>query len=153
MMKNILLILGLATSLLFSAKSEAQQVPQGPFNDHNQLIAAWQQFDVYGAGFVYQDNQLVFQREGFGPAAVGYYYSCVAEGLIRINRCPENGPFSSIAAIQAYWSRWATATVSATRITVNNQLVYSYTDGFGPAMAKNYVYCANRGAYMVNCNQ
>ncbi len=153
MMKNILLTLGLSIGLLLSGKSEAQQIPQGPFNDYNQLIAAWQQFDVYGAGRAYQDNQLVFQREGFGPAAVGYYYGCPAEALIRINRCPENGPFSSIGAIQSYWSTWASATVSATRITVNNQLVYSYTDGFGPAMTKNYVYCANRGAYMVDCNQ
>ena len=151
--KNILLMLVLTASLLLSGKSEAQQVPQGPFNNYNQLISAWQQFDVYGAARVYQDNQLVFQREGFGPAAVGYYYGCAAEGLIRINRCPENGPLSSIGAIQSYWSRWASATVSATYIYVNNQLVYSYPDGFGPAMTKNYVYCANRSAYMVNCNQ
>lgn len=153
MIKKSLFMLALAVSLLFSGKSQAQQVPQGPFNDYSQLIAAWQQFDTSGAARVFQDNQLVFQREGFGPAAVGYYYGCAAEGLIRINRCPENGPFYSIGAIQAYWSQWAAATVTATRITVNSQLVYSYTDGFGPAMVKNYVYCANRGAYMVNCYQ
>ena len=153
MIKKSLFMLALAASLLFSGKSQAQQIPQGPFNDYSQLIAAWQQFDTSGAARVYQDNQLVFQREGFGPAAVGFYYGCAAEGLIRINRCPENGPFYSIGAIQSYWSQWASATVNATRITVNSQLVYSYTDGFGPAMVKNYVYCANRGAYMVNCYQ
>ena len=70
-MKKILLMLAMTASLLFSGKSEAQQVPQGSFNNYNQLISAWQQFDVYGAARVYQDNQLVFQREGFGPAAVG----------------------------------------------------------------------------------
>jgi hypothetical protein len=153
MIKNILLMLCLAASLLVSGKSQAQQVPQGPFNDYNQLISAWQQFDVSGAGYAYIDNQLVFQREGFGPAAVGYYANCAAEGLIRINRCPENGPFSSVNAIRTYWSRWASATVTATFIYVNNQLVYSYSDGFGPAMTKNYVYCASRRAYMVNCSQ
>jgi hypothetical protein len=151
--KNILLVLGLAACLLFSGKSEAQQVPQGPFRDYNQLISTWQQFDVNGAGYAYLDNRLVFQREGFGPAAIGYYYDCTAEGLIRIGRCPENGPFSSITAIKTYWSRWAAATVTATYIYVNNQLVYSYPDGFGPAMTKNYVYCANRRAYLVNCSQ
>ncbi len=153
MIKHSLLLLALLASLLFSGKSAAQQVPQGPFTDYRQLIAAWQQFDIYGAGRAFQDGQLIFQREGFGPAAIGYYYGCPAEGLIRINRCPENGPFYSIGAIQSYWSQWAAASVTATRITVNNQLVYTFTDGFGPAMTKNYVYCTNRGAYMVNCNQ
>lgn len=153
MIKPILLALGLVVSLLFSGKSAAQTAPQGPFNDYNQLIAAWQQFDVSGAGFAYIDNVLVFEREGFGPAAAGYYYNCAAEALIRSTRCPENGPFRSINAIRAYWSRWASATVSATVIYVNNQEVYNYPDGFGPAMVKSYVYCANRGAYMVNCNQ
>jgi hypothetical protein len=153
MMKNILLILSLAAGLLLSGKSQAQQVPQGPFNDYNQLISAWQQFDVSGAGYAYIDNQLVFQREGFGPAAVGYYYNCVAEGLIRLGRCPENGPFRSISAIRNYWSRWANATTTATYIYVNNQLAYTFSDGFGPAMVKYYVYCPNRSAYMVNCSQ
>jgi hypothetical protein len=152
-MKHILLALTLVASLLLSGKSQAQTIPQGPFSDYNQLIATWQQFDVSGAGYAYIDNQLVFQREGFGPAAVGYYYDCPAEGLIRIGRCPENGPFSSVNAIKTYWSRWAAATVTATYIFVNNQQVYSYPDGFGPAMSKNYVYCASRRAYMVNCNQ
>ncbi len=153
MMKNMLLMVALASSLIFVGKSEAQQAPQGPFQEYNELIAAWQQFDVSGAGYAYLDNSLVFQREGFGPAAVGHYYSCHAEGLIRIGGCAENGPFGSLSAIQTYWSRWASATVTATFIYVNNQLVYSYSDGFGPAMTKNYVYCASRRAYMVNCSQ
>jgi hypothetical protein len=153
MMKNILLMLVLASSLLFSGKSTAQQIPQGPFNDYSQLIATWQQFDVSGAGYVYLDNQLVFQREGFGPAAVGYYSSCHAEGLIRLGRCPENGPFRSITALRNYWSRWASATVTATYIYVGNQLTYTYSDGFGPAMVKYYVYCPSRNGYMVDCSQ
>ncbi len=153
MMKKVLLSLGMIAGLMLSGKSQAQQVPQGPFSDYSQLISTWQQFDISGAGYAYIDNQLVFQREGFGPAAVGYYYDCPAEALIQMGRCPENGPFSSINAIRTYWSRWASATVSATTIYVNNQLVYSYPDGFGPAMVKSYVYCANRRAYMVNCSQ
>ncbi len=153
MVKKILLLLGLAFGLLVSGKSHAQQIPQGPFRDVNRLITAWQQFDVNGAGYAYIDNQLVFQREGFGPAAVGYYRNCVAEGMIRLSACPENGPFSSISAIQTYWSRWAASTVTATYIYVNNQLVYQYPDGFGPALVKSYVYCSNRRAYLVNCYQ
>jgi hypothetical protein len=152
-LKKILLSLGLISGLMLSGKSSAQQAPQGPFSDYNQLISAWQQFDVSGAGFVYIDNVLVFQREGFGPAASGYYYDCAAEGLIRSTPCPENGPFRSISAIKTYWSRWAAATTTATYIFVNNQQVYSFPDGFGPAFSKNYVYCANRGAYMVNCSR
>ncbi len=151
MMKHILLTLGLLAGMVFSGKSNAQQIPQGPFQDYNQLISAWQQFDIYGAGRASIDGELVFQREGFGPAAVGFYSSCFAEGLIRLGECPENGPFGSVGEISAYWSQWADATVTATYIYVNNQLVYQYADGFGPALAKYYVYCPNRGGYMTNC--
>lgn len=150
-MKKILLIIGLCVALIFSAKADAQVVPQGPFQNQSALIAMWQQFDPSGAAYVYLDGQLVFQRGGFGPAASGRYFTCPGGSVIRTS-CPQNGPFSDVNAIVGYWSPWAASTVSATYIYVDNQLVYQFPDGFGPAMLKHYVYCPNRGGYMTNCS-
>lgn len=150
-MKKILLMIGLSMMLVFSGRAEAQVIPQGPFQSKTQLISAWQNFDPYGAAFVTLDGRQVFQREGFGPAASGTYFTCPGGSTIRLN-CPQNGPFKDVNAIVSYWSPWAASTVSATFIYVNNQLVYQFSDGFGPAMVKYYVYCSNRGGYMTNCS-
>ncbi len=151
MIRNIvfpaLLLFG---ALLFGGRAQAQQIPEGPFQSVQSLVQTWQQFDPAGAGYAYVDGTLVFQRYGFGPAAVGYYYVCPQDALIKLN-CPAEGPFRSAQAIIDYWRQadpWG-----ATYLYLNGQLIEQRM-GFGPANTQYYVTCNNRpgGGFMTNCN-
>jgi hypothetical protein len=150
-LKKILLSLGMIASLMLSGKSHAQQIPQGPFQNVSAVIAAWTQFSAPIASYAYVDGQLVYQRSGFGPAAVGRYFTCPSDNVIRMN-CPQEGPFQSVNAIVSYWSSWNVTYPRSTTITVDGSQVY-YFAGFGPGFGLNYRYCANRpgGGYMTNC--
>jgi hypothetical protein len=144
---STLLMLG---ALLFGGRAEAQQIPQGPFQDVPSLVQAWQQFDPAGAGYVYVNGTLVFSRFGFGPAASGRYFICPQDSLIKLN-CPAQGPFQNSQAIINYWRQadpWG-----ATYLYLNGQLI-EYRMGFGPANVQFYVTCNNRpgGGLMTNCN-
>jgi hypothetical protein len=128
------------------------QVPAGPFQNQSELVAAWQQlYDTYRvASHATLDGVSVFRKSGFGPALNGRYYVCPNDYLIR-QSCPQDGPFSWVSDITAYWSQPGTSMGAATFIYVEGQLVYQ-RGGFGPALVKHYVYCSNRGGvYMTNC--
>lgn len=150
LLKKILLTLGLAAGLIFSGRSSAQSIPEGPFQNVAEVIATWTQFVPFVAATVHVDGSLVYQRPGGGPAAGAWYFTCPGDGLIRLN-CPTEGPFQNTNAIINYWTNTSTGG-AALYVYVDGSLVY-YRMGFGPALGKNYVYCPKRagGGYMTNC--
>lgn len=151
LLKKILLTIGLAAGLIFSGHSHAQAAPEGPFQNVDEVIAAWTQYVPFLSATVAVDGQTVYKRSGGGPARGGWYYTCPSDGLIRMN-CPTEGPFQNTNTIIDYWSQTSTGG-AALYIFVDGSLVYQRF-GFGPGTGKSYVFCPKRpgGGYMTNCS-
>jgi hypothetical protein len=154
MIKKILLAISLLVVAAFSQSASAQSLSNGPFASRNALLTHAQSFYAQTSVYtrVHLDGILIYDSgDGFGPAEEKSYFTCPGTRQIR-TRCVQEGPFASIMDITEYWHTWARSTVTATYIDFNNQRIYEFSDGFGPAMHKNYVYCPNRGGFMTNCS-
>lgn len=153
MFKKMLSTFGLLICVLFSHGASAQSLSEGPFSSRNTLLNHAQSFYAQTSVYtrVHLDGVLIYDSgDGFGPAEEKSYFTCPKTRQIR-TRCAQEGPFASVMDIREYWDAWARSTVTATYIDLNYQRIYEFSDGFSPAMYKNYVYCPTRGGFMTNC--
>jgi hypothetical protein len=134
----------------FSTMAYTPSQPSGPFESVPELTAAWKEYAPHTKSSVAVDGAQVYSQPGFGPVAVGSYFLCPQDAMIRTN-CPVEGPFINPEAIADFWQQ---SSPSRAKTIYVDGVVILNTGGFGPRAVFSYNYCATRPGqgYMTDCS-